>query len=540
MAIALWLQSNLLALNATNDLLRRILGNDLIVMQHLELLSRVAAHEVQDGLYTTRVLIEPVAKVHDDTLDNNPDIALGVVLGNLLHCELLLGNLEGLGRDLANTLGCAADTTLEGILEEVVAGSITSNTAVDNTAEKRRTTQTVGTVDTTGQLTTGVETLERLLLLVENLSLVVDLNTTHGEVENGLHDSDVEVIIDVKGQVVEELLAPRVLLLAIGNRVVGSESLLEVLGGASNLLGKLLTGHLLHETTTRVVTGVEVKDLGGLGVKNESDGELVLLLLIPHHTRDVITVTKLITESVTIGVEEKTTLTTESLSSQELPLGARVLGVDETCRVDLDLVHVNTVTTNGHDHLLAITSSVCAVCGGEAVATGSKDDGAAEVNDLAVVLVLDTSDLVTLLVKLGDAGLLDDLDAAGFAFGKLLEALHQGVGDGHTRELGIVSSVGGKLNIPETRDEGEVEVELVLEPLNGGGGLVSQDLDEVRTSLVTGRLEGIIVKLLDAIGDASVNLRPCESTVDTRGSLGRVSTEKACKGRTCQQMSYDG
>lgn len=96
------------------------------------------------------------------------------------------------------------------------------------------------------------------------------------------------------------------------------------------------------------------------------------------------------------------------------------------------------------------------------------------------------------------------------------------------------------MNIPETRDEGEVEVELVLEPLNGGGGLVGQDLDEVGTGLVTGRLEGIIVKLLDAVGDASVNLRPCESTVDTRGSLGRVSTEKACKGRTCQQMSYDG
>jgi hypothetical protein len=42
------------------------------------------------------------------------------------------------------------------------------------------------------------------------------------------------------------------------------------------------------------------------------------------------------------------------------------------------------------------------------------------------------------------------------------------------------------LNIPETRDEGEVEVELILEPLNGSGGLVGQDLDEVGTGLVTG------------------------------------------------------
>lgn len=96
------------------------------------------------------------------------------------------------------------------------------------------------------------------------------------------------------------------------------------------------------------------------------------------------------------------------------------------------------------------------------------------------------------------------------------------------------------MNIPETRDEGKVEVELVLKPLNGGGGLVGQDLDEFRTGLVTGRLKGIIVKLLDAVGDASINLRPCESTVDTRSSLGRVSAEEACKESTCQQISYDG
>lgn len=54
-------------------------------------------------------------------------------------------------------------------------------------------------MDTTSQLTTGEETLERLLLLVEDLGLVVDLDTTHGEVEDGLHESDVEVVVDVDG-----------------------------------------------------------------------------------------------------------------------------------------------------------------------------------------------------------------------------------------------------------------------------------------------------------------------------------------------------
>lgn len=41
-------------------------------------------------------------------------------------------------------------------------------------------------------------------------------------------------------------------------------------------------------------------------------------------------------------------------------------------------------------------------------------------------------------------------------------------------------------NLPETGDKSEIEVEDVLQPLNGGSGLVGKDLDEVRASLVTG------------------------------------------------------
>lgn len=66
-------------------------------MQHLKLLGGVAAHEVHDGLGTAGVLLEPVAEVHDDALDDDPEVFLGVVLGNLLHGVLLLGDLELLG-----------------------------------------------------------------------------------------------------------------------------------------------------------------------------------------------------------------------------------------------------------------------------------------------------------------------------------------------------------------------------------------------------------------------------------------------------------
>lgn len=486
-------------------------------MQHLKLLGGVSAHEVLDSTGTAWVLVEPVSEVENNALNYHPQIVLLVMFSDLLHRVFGLGDLEGLGvglglggltgggsggssrgsasllnsnstgaratvgpldgqfarsrgievkRDLSQTLGGGTGSgAREGLLEEVVAGRVTGNTAVDDTAEQRGTTKTVGTVDTTGQLTTGVETVEGLLVLVEDLCLVVDLNATHGEVENGLHEGNVEVVVDVNGQVVEELLAPRVLLLAISNGVVGLEGLLEVLGLAANLLGELLTGHLAHESTARVVTGVEIKSLGGLGVEDKTDGELVLVLLLPHHTRDVVTVAKLVAESVTIGVEKETTLTTESLSGEELPLGSRVLGVDETSRVDLDLVHVNAVTANGHDHLLAITSGVGAVGSGKAhsvgtvlleqrsvakvgsVTTSGQDDGAIDRGRLAVSLVGDTGNLVALLVQAGNAGLLDNRDSVGLVLGQLLNALHESICDGHTRELGIVATVGSGLGV---------------------------------------------------------------------------------------------
>jgi len=82
-------------------------------------------------------------------------------------------------------------------------------------------------------------------------------------------------------------------------------------------------------------------------------------------------------------------------------------------------------------------------------------------------------------------------------------------------------------HLPQARDEGEVEVEDILEPLNGSRGLVSQDLDEIGPGLVSCGLECVIVELLDTIGDAMVDLGTGEGTVDTRGGLGRVTAEES-------------
>ena len=80
----------------------------------------------------------------------------------------------------------------------------------------------------------------------------------------------------------------------------------------------------------------------------------------------------------------------------------------------------------------------------------------------------------------------------------------------------------------ETGDEGQVEVEDVLQPLNSGGGLVGENLDQLGASLVSGGLEGIIVELLDAVLNLQVNLGAREGAVDTGGSLGGVATEEGC------------
>lgn len=175
---------------------------------------------------------------------------------------------------------------------------------------------------------------------------------------------------------------------------------------------------------------------------------------------------------------------------------------------------------------------------------------------LSVNLILKTSDLVTRLVQLGDLGLLDDLNSLLLSLVELFETLHEGIGDGHSWELGIVATVGTGLGVTtQSRDKGKVELEDVLEPFNRScvratelahgigwreasigaiwwgrgvltGRLVSKNLDQVRSGLVSGRLDCIIVELLNGVLDAEVNLGVCEGAVDSRSGLCRVSAEE--------------
>src|ERR1700722_12071707 len=108
-------------------------------------------------------------------------------------------------------------------------------------------------MDTTSNLATSIETIEWLVLAIKHLRLVVDLHSTHSEVENGLHYSHVERVIDVHWPVMEIFLGMlgirRIFLLALCDCVIGLEGFVQSLFTAANLLGELFSGHLLHETT---------------------------------------------------------------------------------------------------------------------------------------------------------------------------------------------------------------------------------------------------------------------------------------------------
>lgn len=66
-----------------------------------------------------------------------------------------------------------------------------------------------------------------------------------------------------------------------------------------------------------------------------------------------------------------------------------------------------------------------------------------------------------------------------------------------------------------------------MKPLNSSGRLVCQDLDEIRPGLVSRGFYRVIVELLDAVLDLSVDLGPGKSSVDS-GCL--------CSIRTALQM----
>ena len=214
--------------------------------------------------------------------------------------------------DLAEALRRGGDSAGEDFLEQILAGAFTGYTAIDDAAEERGASETVGAVDTARELTAGVEAFEGGALAIENLGLVVDFDAAHCEMQNRLHDGHVEGVVDVEGEVVEEFLAEGIFLLTLRDGVVVGKGLLQGIFGAANVLGELFAGHLLHQASAGVVPCVEVEDVGGFGIEDESDGPFLGFFLFPHLAGDVVTVAELVREALAGAVQEETAFTTES------------------------------------------------------------------------------------------------------------------------------------------------------------------------------------------------------------------------------------
>src|SRR5438045_9666705 len=98
-------------------------------------------------------------------------------------------------------------------------------------------------MNTTSQLTTSIEPLKWLMLAIEDLCLVVNLDSAHGEMEHRLHQGNVESIIDVHRHIVEVFLGMfgicRVFLLALCDGIVVLEGFVQSRFATADLLGEL-------------------------------------------------------------------------------------------------------------------------------------------------------------------------------------------------------------------------------------------------------------------------------------------------------------
>ena len=134
-------------------------------------------------------------------------------------------------------------------------------------------------MDTTRNLTSGEQSGDGLVSGREYARLWVDLETTHGVVENRGHDGDIKVVVHRPLGIGEELLAEGVLL-GLSDLVVVVEGLLEDLRLDAHLLCEGLAAlEALHETTADVVLAVPLDLLRRSTVEDKSDWVLQIEIL---------------------------------------------------------------------------------------------------------------------------------------------------------------------------------------------------------------------------------------------------------------------
>ena len=90
----------------------------------------------------------------------------------------------------------------------------------------------------------------------------------------------------------------------------------------------------------------------------------------------------------------------------------------------------------------------------------------------------------------------------------------------------MTSVCSGERVAAQSRDEGKVKAENVLQPFDSRGGLVGKDFDEVWSGLISSGLDGVVVELLDGVANGVIDLGSSEGAVDAGGGFGGVATEE--------------
>ena len=174
-------------------------------------------------------------------------------------------------------------------------------------------------MNTTSDLTSGEKSGDGLATSTEDTGLWVNLETTHGVVEDRCHEGNIEDVVHLPFAGLEKLFAEWAFL-CLDDIIVIFEGLFELSGGDAYVLGE--SGAVLisfHETTANVVFAVPLNLLGSFTVENKSDWVLEqsdqlksretaeyrtdLALLFPNLSGDVVAVLQLVNESLALTVE---------------------------------------------------------------------------------------------------------------------------------------------------------------------------------------------------------------------------------------------
>ena len=436
---------------------------------------------------------------------------------------------------------------------DVLSASFASLTTEDNALEKGVASQTVVAVHTAGGFAGDVKTGDGATIRFHARTVFIDFHTSHTIMDDGGDDGDEEFLGSdgaAGDDILEEFLSDAglsgrnipslaawvggigasfgVLLLLLGSFVMLLVFLLKNLDVDAHVLGEGGAGLvLLHDATSGVMHAMPMNLLSSGFVESKTERGFTF----PHFAGDVITATKFIRETTAIAVENKTTNTTEGLGGKELDLGVRLVEFDETGRMDLDPLEVESVTTGSDAHLKTITGAMLTVGSGKmhkigamlgqqgvgieigSETTGADDDRAHFLMVHASLLVLDTDNGTILLDQGVCASLADDLGAALRVLLDVLKHLDQRVSDSHTGEAFLTAMGTGHGVTTKTGEKGQIELELVDKPLHTHAGFVREDLGDV--GLLGSAFHDIAKENLSGVTDLLLALGGRVSSVDT-------------------------